>query len=53
VTPADEPFAVDDDRAADLLKAGLVEICDRAAGPVIRREIDPAPSRAEKAILKR
>lgn len=49
VTPHDEPFPVDDNRAGDLLKAGLVEVCDPGAGPAIRRQVDPGPERAERA----
>lgn len=50
VTPNDDPFPVDDNRAGDLLKAGLVEICDSMAGPAIRREVDRAPERAERTV---
>ena len=56
VTRSDGPFAVDDDqRAAELISAGLVEGClpPQATPPEeVMRALDPAPSRAEKALAK-
>lgn len=51
VTPADPPFAVDDRKAADLLKQKLVVSC-AAAEPEVLFAVAPGPKSAEKAVAR-
>lgn len=55
VTPNDPPFLVTDHRAAELLKAGLVEACApvaAVAGNDVLNALHPAQQRAEKSVAK-
>lgn len=57
VSSSDPPFPLEDNRAADLVKAGLVDYCDPTAAASIDRSVehatDPALNRAERPTLKR
>jgi hypothetical protein len=51
VTPADPPFAVDDRRAADLIKQGHAVAC-AAPDPEVSRAVATGPRHAERAVAR-
>jgi hypothetical protein len=54
-TPSDPPFEVDDRRAGDFVKAGLVELVAQISviQPDVINAIDPSTSRSEKALARK
>lgn len=52
VTPSDPPFRVPDNRAGDLIEAGLVEACAQfAVAPAdMMNALHPEPPRPERAV---